>query len=101
MDLLLEGDELDHVVEQVWMMLNYVSTYCAGTSQYRDNLWAEFVTFFRRNFLLPLMQQWYSIINFNLVYLSIFFTLLKFNLGRFLGWLPVLGKFTTSTCSME
>ncbi|CAL8111074.1 unnamed protein product [Orchesella dallaii] len=57
-DLMLAGPHLDHVIEQVWIMLNYVSPYCASVNNFVDNLWVDFTNLFRREVLLPLLQQW-------------------------------------------
>lgn len=58
MELMYQGHTFDTVIEQVWLILNFVSPYCSHLDDYRNNLWTDFPALFKRHFLIPLQNQW-------------------------------------------
>lgn len=54
----LNGEAYDYVIEHIWLLLNYVSTYCNHHMGFKNNDWSIFPLLFKRDFLYPLQEQW-------------------------------------------
>jgi hypothetical protein len=52
------SDMFDKVIEQIWLVVNFVSPFCSHVGGFSDNLWNDFPTFIKKQFLLPLEKQW-------------------------------------------
>ncbi|CAL8111072.1 unnamed protein product [Orchesella dallaii] len=58
MESFLMGESFDFVIEQIWLMLNYISPYCNHMIGFKNNYWSEFPLLFKRDFLYPVREQW-------------------------------------------
>ncbi|ODM89664.1 hypothetical protein Ocin01_17018 [Orchesella cincta] len=58
MEDFLLGESYDFVIEQIWLLLNYISPYCNYLSGFDNNYWSEFPLLFKRDFLYPVRDQW-------------------------------------------
>lgn len=57
----LRGEDFDFVIEQIWLILNFVGPFCNDALDFKDNYWSIFPLLFKRDFLVPLREQWYVI----------------------------------------
>lgn len=55
----LNGESYDLIIEEMWLMLNYISPYCTTALSYSDNYWSELPLLLKKEFLYPLKDQWY------------------------------------------
>jgi len=60
MEMMLQSGTFDPVIEQIWLILNFVSPYCNFVDGYRNNLWNDFPALFKNHFLFPVQEQWYK-----------------------------------------
>lgn len=58
MQYMLAGTNYDAVIEQVWLIFNFVNPFCSDANDYKDNIWAHFASLLRNNYLNPVKDQW-------------------------------------------
>lgn len=55
---IVNGEVFDPVIEQMWLIINFVLPACNVVSGYINNDWSDLVVLFHENFLDPLKDIW-------------------------------------------
>ncbi|CAL8111073.1 unnamed protein product [Orchesella dallaii] len=55
---IVNGEAFDTVIEQMWLIINYIIPTCSNAAGYTTNDWSDMVLFFHQAFLDPLGEIW-------------------------------------------